>query len=105
MIIARALYGLKSSGATWRGEIAETLMSLGYKLSEADADVWIKQDFKTNGDLYFKYMRCYIDDLLHIFFKPKEDMNALNMIYRLKEGFGPPAQYLSENVEKVHFKN
>ena len=48
MIIARALYGLKRSGATWRAKLAETLMLLGYKSSEADADVWMKQDFNTN---------------------------------------------------------
>ena len=65
-------------------------MSLGYKSSEADADVWMKRDFKTNVEPYYKYMLCYVDDFLHIGFKPKEYMYALNMIYRLKEGFGPP---------------
>ena len=35
MILARAIYGLKSSGATRRGKLAETLMLLGYKSSEA----------------------------------------------------------------------
>ena len=69
MIIARALYGLKSSGASWRTKIAETLMSLGYKSSEEDADVWMKRYFKPNGDPYYKYMLCYVDDLLHIGFK------------------------------------
>ena len=29
MIIERALYGIKSSGAAWRVKLAETLMSLG----------------------------------------------------------------------------
>ena len=29
MIISRALYGLKSSGASWRAKLSETLMSLG----------------------------------------------------------------------------
>ena len=29
MIIARALYGLKRSGAAWRAKLAETLMLLG----------------------------------------------------------------------------
>ena len=54
MILARALYGLKSSGATWRAKIAETLMLLGYKSSEEDADVWMKHDFNPNGDPYYK---------------------------------------------------
>ena len=90
IIIARALYGFKSSGSAWRGKLAETLMSLGCKSSEADADVWMNWDFKPNGYPYYKYMLCYVDDLLHIGFKPKEDMDALNMIYRLKWGFGTP---------------
>ena len=32
-------------------------------------------------------------------------MDVLNMIYRLKEGFGLPEQYLGENVEKVKLKD
>ena len=84
MIIARALYGIKRSGTAWRSKLAETLMSIGYKSSEPDDDVWMKRYVNTNGDLYYNYMLCYVDDLLHIGFKPKEDMDALNMIYWLK---------------------
>ena len=65
----------------------------------------MKRDFKTNGDPYYKYMLFYVDDLLHIDFKPKEDMDALHMIYRLNEGFGPPDLYLGANVEKVQLKD
>ena len=48
-------------------------------------------------------MICYVDDLLHLGFNPIEDMDALDMIYRLKEGFGSPDQYLGENADKVQF--
>ena len=48
IIIARAIYVLKSSGAAWRGKLEETLMSLGYKSSEVDDGVWMKQYFKPN---------------------------------------------------------
>ena len=105
MIMSRALYGIKRYGAAWRAKLAETLMSLGYKSSKTDADVWMKQDFKPNGDPYYKYMVCYVDDLLHIGFKPKEYMDVLNIIYRGKEGFGPPDQYLAANFEKVQLKD
>ena len=105
MMISRALYGLESYGATLRAKLTETLMSLGYKSSTADADVWMKRDFKTNGDPYYKYILCYVDDLLQIGFKPKEDMDEFNTIYRLKEGFGPPDLYLGANVEKVQLKD
>ena len=64
----------------------------------------MKWDFNPNGDLYYKYMLCYVDELLHIGFNPKEDMDALNMIYWLKEGFGPSDQYLGENVDMVQLK-
>ena len=104
IIIERALYGIKSSGVAWRAKLAETFMSIGYKSSEADSDVWMKRDFKPNGYPYYKYMICYLYNLLHIFFKSKEDMDALNTIYRLKEVFGSPDRYLGTNVEKVQLK-
>ena len=50
-------------------------------------------------------MLCYVDELLHISFNPKEDMDALNMIYWLNEGFGSPGQYLGANVEKLQLKD
>ena len=84
MIISRALYGLKSSSAACRTKLAETLMSLGYKSSEEDADVWMKRDFKPKGHPYYKYIIFYVDNFLHVYFKQKEDMDALIMIYWLK---------------------
>ena len=81
MMIARAIYGNKSSGDAWRGKLAETLISVGYKSSETDTDVWMKRDFKPNGYPYYKYIIFHVDDLIHMVFKPKEYMDALNMIY------------------------
>ena len=57
----------------------------------------MKRDSNLNEDPYYKYMLCYVDEFLHICFKSKEDMDALNLIYRLKEGFGSPDQYLGAN--------
>ena len=65
----------------------------------------MKQEFKPNGYPYYKYMLCYVYDLIHIIFKPKEYMDALNMIYLLKEGFEPPDRYIGANVEKVQSKD
>ena len=58
----------------------------------------MKQDFRPNWDPYDKYMLCYVDGLLHIFFNPKKYMDALNIIYRLKNGFGLTDRYLGSNV-------
>ena len=84
MIIAIAIYCIKISSAAWRKQLGVTLMSLGYKSCKEDADVWMKRDFNPNGHPYYKYKICYVDDFLHIYFKPKEDMDALNMMYWLK---------------------
>ena len=90
MIISRSLYGLKSSGDVWIVNISENMKSLGYRSSEAATDVWIKLYFNPNKDPYCKYILCCVDDLTHIGFNPKEDMDALNLIYRLRGSFEPP---------------
>jgi hypothetical protein len=40
VLIVRALYGLKSSGAALRAHLANTLQQLGYTSCLADPDVW-----------------------------------------------------------------
>ena len=62
-------------------------------------------DFNTNGDPYYKYILCYVDDLIQMGFNPKEDMDAFNLMYWLKEGFGPTDRYLGANVEKLQLKD
>jgi len=101
MIIARALYGLKSSGAAWRSSLAETMEALGYRPTQADPDVWIKQAYKRSGEPYYKYLLIYVDDVLHIAENTEEDMAKLGRAYRLKDRVGPPDRYLGGNIEKV----
>ena len=50
IIIARNLYEIKISGAAWRENLAETLKSLEYKSSVAEAHVCMNQDFNPNVD-------------------------------------------------------
>ena len=42
MIIKKALYGLKSSGAAWRAMMAFTLCQMGFPCCKADPDVWTR---------------------------------------------------------------
>jgi hypothetical protein len=50
MVITRALYGLRTSGASWRQTLADTLLSpeFGYFQSRGDPDVYLK-----NANLLF----------------------------------------------------
>ena len=101
MVIARALYGLKSSEAAWRATLAQTMQDLGYKASQADPDVWIKRSLKKDGTPYYKLILIYVDDVLHLAEDPEVDMGRLNKLYRLKDGTGEPDRYLGGNIERV----
>ena len=49
MLVKKALYGLKSSGAAFRAHLAEALYDLGYTPTKADPDVSIRPGTKPNG--------------------------------------------------------
>ena len=50
MIIKKALYGLKSSGAAFRAHLAKTLYNIGFISTKADPDVWICLALKPDRD-------------------------------------------------------
>ena len=56
MIVVRALYGLRSSGAAFRALLAEVLHDLGYVQSKADPDVYLRPAVKSNGFKYYDYV-------------------------------------------------
>ena len=74
MIIKKALYGLKSSGAAFRAHLAETLDAMGYKPSYKDIDVWLRPAVKPDGFKYYEYILCYVDGVLSISADPKKTM-------------------------------
>ena len=101
MLVKRALYGLKSSGASWRAMLAQTLIDLGYTSSKADPDVWIWPQTKPNGFEYYEMVLVYVDDILHISHDIKPTMEALGKLYLLREdACGEPKRYLGANVNK-----
>ena len=51
-IIVRALYGLKSSGATFRAHLCEFMAALGYKPCLTDPDLWLKAQNQDGIDYY-----------------------------------------------------
>ena len=48
-IVERALYGLKSAGASCRQYLAGKIYDLGFKSSAADPDVWMCLATKADG--------------------------------------------------------
>lgn len=94
MIIEKALYGLRSSGARFHEKLADTLRALGFKPSKADPDVWMK-DCVT----HYEYVCCYVDDLLAVMKNPQAFYDTLQSDpynYKLK-GVGEPEYHLGGN--------
>ena len=52
VIIARALYGLKSSGADFHAHICECIAALGYNPCLKDPDLWLKAQNQDGIDYY-----------------------------------------------------
>jgi hypothetical protein len=79
---------------------------MNFKLSLADADVWMWPAIKDSGQTYYEYVFVYVDDILVLSVNPQAIMNTLSILYRLKEGsVGPPTQYLGAQINPHHFKD
>ena len=57
LVIEKALYGLRTSGARFHAKFADTLRQLGFVPTYADPDVWIRDA----GNCY-EYVVVYVDD-------------------------------------------
>ena len=72
LIIVKALYGLKSSGKCWHDKLFDVLITMGFKPSKAEADIWMKDC----GD-HYEYIACYVDDLLIVSRSPEKIIESL----------------------------
>ena len=101
VLIVRALYGLKSSGARWRDHMASTLRDGGFKSCLADPDVWMRPQTKPDGAKYWEYALVYVDDVLVVSHNPQGVMDHLSSRYTLKEGsVKAPDAYLGASIKK-----
>ena len=99
MLIRKALYGLKSSGAAFRAHLAETLYDIGFVPTQADPDVWHRPAVKEDGFEYYEYVLCYVDDILAISHKAKDALKAVQAIFKLKDNkIEPPDMYLGATL-------
>jgi hypothetical protein len=74
----RALYGLESSGASWRAHIAHTLPDMGFLPSRGDPYIGMRQTFnQMTKASYWEYLLVYVDDLLAIGMEPRATLNTL----------------------------
>jgi len=99
VIVVRAMYGLKSSGAAWHAKFSETLRSLNFQPSLADPDVWMRPATKDTGLEYYEYILVYVDDVLVVSAAPLPIMKTIQKAYRLKDPPAPPSTYLGATIK------
>jgi hypothetical protein len=94
LLIEKALYGLRSSGARWHERLANTLRGMGWLPSRADPDVWM-MDAGSN----WEYICVYVDDLLIHSKDPMVIVDELKQRYKLK-GVGHPEFFLGADIKR-----
>ena len=85
-IIVEALYGLKSSGASWRYHFSTYLRNhLKFKATSADLDVYFKKMIRKNGTKYYAYILVYVADILVINEDPSSTLNEIKDTFIVKK--------------------
>jgi Reverse transcriptase (RNA-dependent DNA polymerase) len=81
LIIVKALYGLRSSGARWHELLADTLREMGFIPCKSDPDVWMR-----NAIDHWEYVCVYVDDLAIMMKDPAQFFKDIKAIggYNLK---------------------
>ena len=106
-IIVRALYGLGSSGASFRNYLADCMCHLGYKSCLADPDLWYKPEVRGEDNYkYCAYVLLFVDDCLCIHYSVEEELNKIDKIFKMKAGsMGDPDIYLGAKVNPMKMSN
>ena len=100
-LVVRALYGLKGAGASFRAFLADKLDSMGFKSSAADPEVWLRPAVKADGEEYYEYILCYVDDILAISQKPRDIMSQIQTTFKFKnDAVEPPSIYLGAKLQQ-----
>jgi hypothetical protein len=81
MVISRALYGLKSAGASSRAMLSDTLQGpeFGFRPTQADQDV-----YRPNDTDYYEMVLVYVDDILCVSHSPKLFMDKIGKVFELQ---------------------
>ena len=102
-IVRRALYGLKTSGASFRKFLAESFTDMGFRsCTRADPDVWMRPQTKPDGFRYYEYFLAYVDDLLFVSHDPTTGMEELLQHEGIKlknNKFAPPNTFLGSQLQ------
>ncbi|KAI2494563.1 hypothetical protein MHU86_19978 [Fragilaria crotonensis] len=106
-IIVRALYGLKSAGASFRNHLADCMRHLGWESCKADPDVWMKPEVrKDDGYKYYAYCLLYVDDILVVHHDGLRALQEIDHYFKTKPGsIRDPEFYLGAKLRLYTLPN
>jgi hypothetical protein len=92
LVIYKALYGLRSSGARWHDRFSDCLRAEGFEPSKAEPDIWLRP---TPDGSKYEYIAVYVDDLAMALESPDKFVKILEDKYGFKlKGTGTIAFHL-----------
>ena len=75
---------------------------MGYRSTKADNDVYLSKRIKVqDGTPYYEMVVAYVNDVIFISENPKEFMQKLSELYKLKDGYSVPKTYLGTDLSKT----
>jgi len=90
LVISKALHGLHSSGLRWSGRLADVLREMGFFVSKAEKDVWMRD----KGD-HYEHIAAHVDDLWIASKDPDSIVKLLTEKHQFKlKGTGPTKFHL-----------
>jgi hypothetical protein len=96
LVISKALYGLRSSGARWHDRFSDCIMALGFLPCKSDPDIWMRK----NDDMY-EYVAVYVDDLAIAMKDPQSLIDILQNVHGFKtKGTGPISVHLGMDFSR-----
>ena len=102
MVVKKALYGLKGSGAAFRAHLAEKLHNIGFIPTRAGPDVWRRPAVKPDGFEYYEYILCYVDDILAISHDAQKVLKSVQDTFKFKDDkIDKPDVYLGAQLDKM----
>jgi hypothetical protein len=105
--VVRALYVLKSDGATFRNHLVSCMDHLKWKPCLSDRDLWIKEETRPNdGVKYWAYILIYVNDMLCVHHDPGTSLAQIDKYFKMKPGsIMEPTFYLGANLKKTVIPN
>ena len=96
LVINKALYGLRSSGARWHDRFADCVRELGFFPCKAEPDIWMRRK-----DNVYEYIAVYVDDLAIAMKDPKEFTDTLEEKHKFKlKSTGPISFHLGMDFNR-----